>query len=102
MLSKKLTQKALVKKVSMLLKLPGFLPFGVTRLYTHSRSQTFVFMFHESKRTLKLGASSICITFTFDAPPQVDSPFGPNPVKPRPVKILAPYLRLSTNITWRT
>ncbi len=84
---KKLTQKALVKKVIMLLMWPGFLPFGVTRLYTHSRSQTFVFMFHESKRTLKLGANSICMIFTFAAPSQVDSPLGPNPVKPRPVKI---------------
>ena len=63
-----LTQNALVAKVARLLLKPGFLPLGVTRLYTHSRSQTFVFMFHESRSILQFSANSIFQTSTFFAP----------------------------------
>src|ERR1700683_5323339 len=71
-----LTQTALVAKVVMLLRNPGFLPLGVTRLYTHSLSHMLVLMFHESKRTLKLGANSITGILMFAAPCQSDWPVG--------------------------
>lgn len=85
-----LTQKALVANVIMLLLNPGFSPFGVTRLYTHSRSQTLAFMFQESRMIFMFGANSIVQTFTFAAPSQRVSPRGPKPVKPRPVNMEAP------------
>ena len=85
------TQKALVAKVIMLLRKPGFLPAGVTRLYTHSRSQTFVFMFHESSRTFIFGANSMSQILTFAAPSHTVAPVELNPVNPRPVKMAAPY-----------
>lgn len=90
-----LTQKALVANVIMLLLKPGFLPLGVTRLYTHSRNQTFVFIFHESRRTFMLGANSIVRTFTFAAPSQRVSPRGPKPVKPNPVSMAAPLMTIN-------
>lgn len=74
----------------MLLLKPGFSPLGVTRLYTHSRSQMFVFMFHESRRTLKFGANSMFAMSTFAAPVQSDTPDALYPVKPSPVRMLAP------------
>ena len=70
--------------------MPGLLPLGVTRLYTHSLSQIFVLMFQESSKVLKFEGSSTSSILMFVAPSQRDSPDGPNPVKPSPVKILAP------------
>jgi hypothetical protein len=90
------TQIALVRYVSMLLLNPAFLPFGVTRLYTHSRSHTFVFMFQESMSTLKFSGTSIFHTSTFAAPFQVGMPEGPLPVKPSPVRMLAPSVKIHT------
>ena len=87
------TQNALVANVSMLLLKPGFLPAGVTRLYTHSRSQTLVFMFQESSMILKFGASSIWRMLTLAAPSQSDWPLGLNPVNPRPVRMLEPLIK---------
>ncbi len=75
---------------------PGFLPFGVTRLYTHSRSQMFVFMFHESRMPLKLDGNSISRGMTLAAPVQVDLPLALKPVKPKPVRMLAPSVRVHT------
>ena len=69
-----LTQNALVANVIMLLLKPGFLPFGVTLLYTHSRNHTLVFMFHESRRILKFGGNSINPILTLAAPSQSDLP----------------------------
>ena len=63
-----LTQNALVANVARLLLNPGFLPLGVTRLYTHSRSQTLVFMFQESRRTFVFSANSMFHTSTLAAP----------------------------------
>jgi hypothetical protein len=90
------TQIPLVRYVSMLLLNPAFSPFGVTRLYTHSRSHTFVFMFQESMSTLKFSGTSIFHTSTFAAPFQVGTPEGPLPVKPSPVRMLAPSVKIHT------
>jgi hypothetical protein len=70
------TQKALVANVNMLSLKPPFFPFGVTLLYMHSRSQTFVFIFHESRRTLKLGANSMFMILTLAAPSHSEAPEG--------------------------
>jgi len=67
---------ALVRYVSMLLLKPAFLPLGVTRLYTHSRSHTLVLMFHESTSILKLLGTSMANTLTFAAPFQLGAPEG--------------------------
>ena len=87
----KLTQNADVINVAMLLLNPGFLPFRATRLYMVSLSHTFVFIFQESRRILKLGGHSINGILTFAAPSQQLLPEGVKPVKPRPVRMLAPY-----------
>src|SRR5260221_10689886 len=71
------TQIALARYVSMLLLNPAFSPLGVTRLYMHSRSHTFVLMFHESMSTLKFSGTSIFHTSTFAAPFQVAAPDRP-------------------------
>src|SRR5712691_446985 len=71
------TQTALVRYVSMLLLNPGFSPLGVTRLYMHSRSHTFVLMFHELMSTLKFSGTSIFHMSTFAALFQVVAPDGP-------------------------
>ena len=84
------TQNALVAAVIMLLRKPGFLPFGVTRLYTHSLNQMLVFMFQESRTILKFEGISITLACTLAAPSHKDAPEGEYPVKPKPVRMLAP------------
>lgn len=70
------TQNADVPNVIIVDRKPGFAPLGVTRLYTHSRSHMFVFMFQLSSITLKFGASSMFGTSTFAAPCHCDAPFA--------------------------
>ncbi len=49
-----------------------------------------VFMFQASSNTLKFAGNSMTKTSTFEAPFQVVVPEGEIPVKPKPVRILAP------------
>ena len=93
------TQKALVANVNIDSLNPGFFPLGVTRLYTHSLNHTLVFIFHESRRTLKFEGNSIFVTETLAAPSQSDAPVELYPVKPRPVKILAPLSERQLGVT---
>lgn len=84
------TQKALVKKVIIVVPNPAFFPFRPTRLYTQLRSQTLVFIFQLSRRTLKFGANSMFMMSMLAVRFQSVSPDLVYPLKPSPVRIDAP------------
>lgn len=86
------TQTALVKEVTITLPAPGFSLFLVTRLYTHSRSQMLVLIFHAATSPLKFSGISKASGSTLDAASHCDVPEESKPEKPSPVTMLAPYV----------